>query len=209
MRKLLPLITSILFFTGCFYQGPEYTDELDLVVTNYNDSFDFGGVTTFAIPDSIVKITEDYLSNGDDIEYVPDARATQILNRIRQNMADAGYTEVDKSANPDLIMLVSVSTTTNLFYYYDWGYWGWYYPGWYGGWGWYYPGYYYPPVASGYRSGSLFMQLTYPAGQTDDNIPVQWSGIVNGILEGGSSNLDARLNRSIDQAFAQSPYLSR
>ena len=89
---------------------------------------------------------------------------------------------------------------------YDWGYWGWWYPGWYPWWGWYYP--YAPVYVDGYRSGSLFIQMIdAKAAPQVDNVPVQWTGIFNGMLEGSNPEIIARVQTAIDKAFAQSPYL--
>jgi hypothetical protein len=40
-----------------------------------------------------------------------------------------------------------------------------------------------------------------------DNVPVQWTGIFNGMLEGSNPEIIARVQTAIDKAFAQSPYL--
>jgi hypothetical protein len=40
-----------------------------------------------------------------------------------------------------------------------------------------------------------------------DNVSVIWSSIINGLNEGGTANITARIQTSIDKAFAQSPYL--
>ena len=112
---------------------------------------------------------------------------------------------VPKTNNPDVIILVSTMTNTNLYYYYDWGYWGWWYPGYYPPWGWYYPGYY-PPYITGYRSGSVFMQMVdSKAAPGADNVAVEWSAILNGLAEG--SDLSSRVQKMIDAAYSQSPYL--
>ena len=51
--------------------------------------------------------------------------------------------------------------------------------------------------------------MTYPEGITaGDNIPVIWSSILNGLLEGDASQLGGRVSKSVDQAFDQSPYLN-
>ena len=51
--------------------------------------------------------------------------------------------------------------------------------------------------------------MTYPDGITAaDNVPVVWSSILNGLLEGGTSEINSRIKKSVDQAFDQSPYLS-
>ena len=123
-------------------------------------------------------------------------------------MTDYGWTLVDKNSSPDVILLVSSITTTNVYWYYDWGYWGWYYPGWNPGWGWYYPGYY-PPYVTGYKSGSVFTQMVDAKATAAgvDNVPVVWSCIFNGLAEGGTSSIATRVQTGIDKAFVQSPYL--
>ena len=124
-------------------------------------------------------------------------------------MAAYGWTLVNKNANPDVILLPSASTQVTLYYWYDWAYWGWYYPGWYPGWGWYYPGYY-PPTISGYRTGTILVQMVdakpHAAGE---NIAVVWTAIFNGLAEGGTDNLLARITTGIGKAFTQSPYLKK
>lgn len=203
-------VLSLILLGGCYPKGAEYVEELDLVYTNHDDQFNFGSKTTFAIPDSVIEITGQAFEDPDGNhmpDFLPAASAQVIVDQLRQNMTSYGWTEVNKNNHPDVILLPSVSTTVNLYYYYDWWYWGWYYPGWYPGWGWYYPGYY-PPYITGYRSGSLFVQMIdHSAAISDGTIGVKWSCIINGLAEGGSSNIASRVQNSIDKAFAQSPYL--
>jgi hypothetical protein len=196
---------------ACYPKGADYTDELDLVYTNYAGDSVFTARKTYSLPDSIVKITGQAFDdpNGNkEPDFLSASSAKVILDQIKQNMQNYGWTLVDKNNRPDVIILVSTSTTTNLYYYYDWGYWGWYYPGYYPGWGWYYPGYYYPPYVTGYRSGSIFMQMTdnVPAINVDQ-VPVLWTCVINGLAEGGTANIAARTQVNIDKAFSQSPYL--
>jgi hypothetical protein len=75
-------------------------------------------------------------------------------------------------------------------------YWGWWYP---------YPGWCYP-VAYTYETGTLVTVMVAPGVTTDE--PAIWIAGVNGLLTGASSaEVSARINRNIDQAFAQSAYL--
>ena len=195
--------------SGCYPSGADYIEELDLVYTNYDGQADFASRHTYAIPDSVIKIDGDqYLDPDGDGKpnFVTGGYATTMLARINANMDAYGWQRVDKNANPDVILLVASITTTNIYWYYDWGYWGWWYPG--GGYGgWYYP--YYPPYATSYRTGSIFIQMVdhkaaTPAGE---NVPVLWSGIVNGLAEGSSTSINSRIQTTINQAFAQSTYL--
>ena len=199
---VLPALSS------CYPKGAEYNEELDLVYTNYNPDFDFSSKLTYALPDSIIKIAgNDFLDpDGDNKpEFLNPANTKLIFDKVIANMTAYGWTKVDKNANPDVILLVSTVTTTNLYYYYDWGYWGWWYPGYYPPWGWYYPGYY-PPYITGYRSGSVFMQMVdSKAAPGSENVAVEWSAILNGLAEG--ADLQSRVQQMIDAAYAQSTYL--
>jgi len=210
LSRLL-VILSLVLISGCYPNGAEFIDDIDLVYTNYSNQFGFSSKQTYAIPDSVIKITGD-IFNDPDGDHKPSflsaSSAAVILDRINQNMLDYGWQRVSKNANPDVILLVSSVTTTNIYYYYDWWYWGWYYPGFYPGWGWYYPGYY-PPYVTGYRSGSVLIQMVdakaVAAGV--ESVPVVWTCILNGLAEGGTSSIAPRVQTGIDKAFAQSPYL--
>lgn len=194
-------------FVGCYPNGPEYIEEVDIVYTNYDNSFDFGTVKTFSLPDKIIKIGDPDINDDEEPEYVDPIYADPILASLRENMVALGWQEVDEANNPDFVVLPSASKTTTIYYYYDWWYWNWYYPGYGPGWGWYYPGYY-PPAVTGYRSGSLFVQFTdAKGGRLDHNVPVRWVGIINGLLEGSTASINDRFSKTIDQAFKQSPYL--
>ena len=204
------LILSAL--AACYPKGANYTEELDLVYTNYNKDFGFKSVHTFAISDSVIKITGQAADDPDG-NHRPDMAnptyAAALVNTIKQSMATYGWTVVDKNSNPDMIILCATMTTTNIYYYYDWWYWGWYYPGYNPGWGWYYPGWYYPPYVTGYRSGSAFIQMTLhnPPPGPGENIAVEWNAILNGLAEGSTSSIATRIQTGVNQAFAQSPYL--
>ncbi|ANE49209.1 DUF4136 domain-containing protein [Flavisolibacter tropicus] len=207
LYKCLALIVIVLL-AGCYPEGAQYTEELDLVYTNYYNQFDFKSQKTFAIPDSVVKITGDAFTDPDGDgkpQFANPTYSAAVLNKLKENMAANGWTLVNKNNNPDVVLLVSAMTTTNIYYYYDWWYWDWWYGGWYG---WYYPGWYYPPYVTGYRSGSIFIQMAQLKGlRTGDNATVAWNCIINGLAEGGTADITARIQTSVDKAFAQSPYL--
>ena len=196
--------------TGCYPQyDPVYSEDLDLVLTNYNDKFDFGSIKRYAMPDSVVRIDGEEPSGN--IQYANQAVSTTILNSIDRNMQANGWQKVSKLANPDVIILPTTTQTTNVYYNYSMAYWGSYYPGYYPGYGygWGYP-MYYPPTVSSYKTGSLLMQMTYPSDTASTGrISVLWTGVVNGLLEGSTSQIQVRVSNTIDQAFKQSPYLKK
>lgn len=195
--------------TACYPGGAEFVDELDIVSTNYDEDFNFAAEMTYSLPDCVIEIDDsDFGDPGGELpDCISDQFSDEILSKIRENMTAYGFTEVDESEDPDLVFLVSAMETTTLYYFYDPSWWWWYYPGWGPGWGWGYP---YPPAyVSGYTSGTIFMQMSDPDGIEGDKVPVHWNGIINGLLQGSNSNILSRIDRNVDQAFEQSPYLQK
>ena len=194
-------IISLFFLWGCYPQGPEYIEEMDVVLTYHEDTYDFASKATYAMPDVIVKITGAALDEGEVPETIPKIYSDQILTMIETNMEDLGWDRVDVSdtANTDLLLVPASWETEYIYVYYD--YWYWYWGGYYPYWG--YPPYYY---YSSYSTGTLLMSLIDPdAIGTNGNPIIQWSGAINGIL---TDYFDAtRINTAIDKAFNQSPYL--
>lgn len=215
MRILYRYWPLLLLFLmgGCYPKGPQTYSDLDLVYTNYSKDFPFSQRMTYSLPDSIVKISGDVVNNPDSPgkpEFISPSYAAIILTQIEQNMSAYGWKLVDKNASPDVILLVSAMTTTNIYYYYDWSYWSWWYPAWDPTWGWYYPGWYYPDFVSGYSSGSIFIQLIDQQtvrSQAGGNVPVDWICILNGLTEGSTAQVTVQAQTDINKAFAQSPYL--
>jgi hypothetical protein len=191
-------IISMVFITGCYPGGPDYVEEMDVVLTTHNKDYNFAAKATYSLPDKIVKITGNVVE-GEEPSFIPDAAAKLILDRIEMNMTAFGWQKVDVSANPDILLEPASWETTTVYYWYDYWYW------WYGGYYPYWP--YYPPVSyTSYTTGTLLMVLIDPDQVGASGNPVtQWTGSVNGIMTG---SLDAtRLNTAIDKAFAISPYL--
>ncbi len=199
---------------GCYPEQPTAVEDFDVVLTAYDESFDFGGNLTFAMPDSVVEID----LSGTGVSTYDHSLDDLILDRIEANLVAMGYTrELDPVANgADVIVLAQVSTSIDVeaytYYPYD-PYWGWY-PGW-SYWG---PcvgcGYYYPWTPSftsvvSYKSGSVIIEMIDPdADFTSEDGPAitaRWGAILNGYAEG--NNVANRVSQGIDQAFDQSPYL--
>lgn len=196
-KPIVFMVLLIALLSGCYPQGPEFTEDLDVVLTHFQNDYDFSSKQTYARPDKIVKITGN-LQEGDDPEFIPDATAAVILAQIDQNMTQLGWQKVGVEESPDLLLTPAAWETTTIYYYYD--YWYWWYGGYYPGWG------YYPSYAGSYTTGTLLMRLIDPEVVGANGNPVtQWTGAANGIL---TWSYDAdRVNKVIDQAFSQSPYL--
>ncbi len=195
-NKILLILPCLALLWGCYPGGADYVDQLDIVLSNYSQDNDFSKMKTYAMSDSIVKVTDDQLLT----QFIKQSNAALITSRIRQNMAAYGWTEVDESQSPDVVILNAAMETTYISYYYS--YWGWYG---YGG-GLYYP--YYPPYYSTYTTGSLLVQMldVKNLGPEDQGTMV-WTGLINGLMSGSSASFSTRVNKSLDQLFAQSTYL--
>jgi hypothetical protein len=194
MKKNVFLILGTIFLlVSCYPDGPEYYEDLDIVYTNYTETFDFASKGTYAMPDKIVKVTGN-LSEDEGPEFVKEPYNTQILNLIENNMTTLGWTRVDDPEDADLALFPAVWTNTTVYYWYD--YWCWYY--------YYYCGWGYPMVTS-YTTGTFVMALV---ANGDDYIEPSsvWTAALNGLVS-GSYNA-SRVTQAIDQAFKQSPYLN-
>lgn len=216
--------SALLLLGACspYPSEDDYITDFDIVYTYYDETVSFSGYTTFAVPDKIP-----YLTNTPAPVYLDDTNAsmaTMVKNRIISNMTARGYTQVDATdGNPDLLVSIGVlneqviTGTPGCWWYDDPYYWDWYPDwGWDIGWGWdYYPcwGDYYS-----YNQGSLVVDLTDTAAsvvvncdQNNSNctLDVVWNFTINGLLADTSSSLDARIQKGIDQAFTQSPYLKK
>jgi hypothetical protein len=173
---------------------------------------DFSTVKTYQLIDTLMFLTP----NGKSMGSLTHNFDEVVLDRVKSNLDDLGWTMITPAeegvVEADIVVTVSSITTTyiNQYWYDDWWYyWDWY-GGFYPGWGWgpgYYPWYGYPMYYTTYDTGTVFIEMINPKQQmsADKKIPIVWVGLVNGLLEG--SNINARINKNIDQAFMQSPYL--
>jgi hypothetical protein len=202
MKTQFIFIILVLLLAGCYPDGPDYVQDIDVVYTVYDQQYDFASKNTFALPDQIVTNVD--IQDGDTVfEYLSPVYATSILQTIQSNMESYGWTKVDISEHPDvLLMPAGLSSTTYFYsYWYDWWYGGYY--GWYG---WYYPPYY---TVSSYTTGTLLIVASDPNDAKSSPInrsPALWIAAANGLL---TYSYDiSRVNTGINQAFSQSPYLN-
>ncbi len=218
--KQAKLIIALMAFSlagllsGCYPDKIDYVDEYDLAGTMYDEDVDFSSFTSFHVIDTIMHVTDD----DEDDPNLGRENDEFILNLIRQNMLDLGYTEManpDSLNRPDLELLVNAMTSDYYTYYSYWNsYWG-YYPGW----GYWYPGGGYYPGYPGYPGGGLYysystgtlaiemLDTKAEAGEDNDRPGVVWVGLVDGLLTSSSSQ--SRLDKQINQVFTQSPYLQK
>jgi hypothetical protein len=204
----------LLILAGCYPGGAEYTSDADIVLTNYNDEFNFGAVKTYFMSDSIQHIVED----GEEPDRTYD---TYIISELEKHFEDRGYErllpEDSTGPAPDVSVVIRAIevTTTTIWAGYPW------YPGWGYGWGWYkstnyygYPGYgwgypYYPTYVTSYTTGTVSWSLFDPENVDDEGelLYIEWTGAINGLLGSSTSNTKTRISNTINQAFTQSPYI--
>jgi hypothetical protein len=229
---LAGLAFTALFMASCYeYHDETYLDELDVTLTFYDTTYSFMGASTFAVRDS-VGLLSDYLSDAEIAAfYMPGGGNDQIKNAVRGQLTALGYTEVSDDENYDLgVNLVIAAVENTEYYYYGWwygyyGYYGWYYGGWYP-----YYGYPWYPVSYTYQKGTLLMELAtgesireyrvWAEGKTQaeienadpDEVPdinFVWQGMISGVAGSEKAYNKERTERGIEEAFDQSPYLSR
>ena len=109
--------------------------------------------------------------------------------------------EVDD--NTAFIVVVEVLESTNVGYIWP--------P--YGGWYPWYPGGYYPwypwgPSYYSYQTGTVRVHLGdwKNRDEANDKIKYVYLGAINGLMQGSSSYVDARVKAGIDQLFSQAPF---
>ncbi len=193
MKKILLGFLVATILAGCYPEGPKYVSDLDIVLTNYSDTFDFGSKQTYFLFDFVAHPEDDI----DDQK--PRKWDDDILNKIHEKMQQRGYEMVTTWQESDIALSATSwqSTTTN--YYYPW----------YGG------GYYwgYPSYGWGYAYsttfGTVLIEMAYPdAIDVEEQIvPLVWRAAVNGMIEGSDSSIRTRIDDTIEQAFEQSPYI--
>jgi hypothetical protein len=201
-------LLALTVLMGACTPGNEITAaESDIAITTYDETYDFGAVTTWAMPDSVIQITD-----PDDPQEISRQFDALILSEIEDQMTARGYQRLLPEDDPgltnppDVVVVVSVTTADT---YYLYSYYPWY--GWWGGWGWYYPGYYPPYYGAtyAYSTGTIIVSMAEPDDldpETETILSV-WTGALNGVSNDTGASVSQRITRGIEQLFTQSPYL--
>jgi len=221
MNRAKSLLTSIflmwglVWLAGCYPNINKTTEDIDVVVTRYDEDGDFQNFKSFFIEDTVIQIGDPESSGYIDLELTR-GEMDVIIQRIRANMLEFKYIEITNpslDSIPDIgIFTDAIGDKTTVIYSAPpgWG-WGWYpgYPGW-GGW----PGggWWYPPAVGGYSYSTGTLLVNYADIDktiNDDNLELiytPWVGMAKGLLHetGGGSE---RVPNAIDQMFDQSQYL--
>jgi len=158
--------------------------------------------TTFTVTPTIQVFDS---SGGQQDAYTRDA--SSIIPKITENMTKRGYTYIQSvrgqpPPRTDLVMTLYAYLGSQAYggVYCNWYYWGYPY-GCYPTWGYY----------GTYNFGTLIMQMgdtKSPPPPQAAPVPLVWGAAIYGVLGTQQYNLQ-RVLTSIDQAFAQSPYIQR
>jgi len=196
------------FNLGCTgYGAPSEVVNGTAVVTLESSSPpNWAQYTTFTVTPTI-QVQDNTGSNPQ--EYTRDA--SSIIPQIAQHMTARGYTYVASPRPPaqpprtDLVIALYAYLGSQAYggVYCNWYYWGYPY-GCYPTWGYY----------GTYNFGTLVMQMgdyknsPPPPPPPGTQVALIWGGAIYGVLGTQQYNLQ-RVLTSIDQAFAQSPYIKR
>jgi len=203
--SILAMLSAVVLYS-CTKYPDLYDDERikDVTITYYDDDADFTKFKTYSIVDTVGNVVKDGKTN----KVVPSEYSEVILTHINNNMASLGYTKVDTSAKPDLLinahtLAIEVEHVGSYYPYYGYGggyYWG------YPGYGYSYP--YYYSYDKSFGSVTIEMANRNKIDHGANKIPVVWTALILGATN-TTSNATTRITNGIDEAFAQSPYLAK
>lgn len=216
----IALLGAVIGFGSC-QKEPSTSSLRDeyLVYTAYDQKADFQAITTYYIPDSILLIGPGAVDDAGNkvAKYWKDQDALALIGAVVAELDARGYTRIADPLERQMadvgLQLSYVEETTYFVGYNDpywWGYYPYYWdPGYWGSWwgGWYYPfrTYY------GYTTGSLLQEMVDLTAEesSDRKLPVIWNSYISGLLHGNNAININEAVEAIDQAFEQSPYLKK
>lgn len=211
MKRILFFSTLALLAVACHKEPyPQDADAEYLVYTQPAKDVNFADFQTFDIADSLLVIGQ-----SDKPQYSQSNNALALIQAYRINMEKAGYIYTPSNPDADLgIQLTYIIKTERYVQYYNGDpYWWINYPGYWpsgywGNWmGWYCP----YPVTYTYTTNAFIAEMVdlTPADEENSKLKVIWTCYIGGPA-GYSVQEDVnRMKNSVDQAFVQSPYLTR
>jgi hypothetical protein len=210
MKKILFISTLVLLAVACQKEPyPQDGDNEYLVYTAPAKDADFSDYTTFDIADSLLVVGQSAKP-----EYSQSNNALALIQAFRTNMEKLGYIYTPDNPDADLgIQLTYMIKTERFLQYYNDPYWWLDYPGYWspGYWGdWY--GFYYPrPMVYSYSTNALLADMVDLTAEQGDgkSLEIIWSVYIGGPAGPNVSYDVQRMKDSIDQAFVQSPYLTK
>ena len=209
MKKILLISAVILSAVSCHKEPYTDSDNEYLVYTTPGKDVNFTSYRTFDLADSLLIIGQ-----SKDPQYSQSDNSLALIQQVRTGMENMGYIYTPDNPDADLgIQLTFVVKTERYVQYYNDPYWWLDYPGYWsaGFWGNYTGFYYRYPVSYTYSTNSLMIDmvnLTTPK-TGNEALEVVWSAFIGGPAGFGPVSDLTKMKISIDQAFAQSPYLKK
>lgn len=209
MKKILLIPAVIILAVACHKEPYTDSDNEYLVYTSPGKQTTFTSFQTFDLADSLLIIGQ-----SNKPVYSQSDNALALIQAVRTNMEKRGFIYTPDNPDADLgIQMTYVIKTERYVQYYRDPYWWLDYPGYWspGFWG-NYTGFYYPyPVTYTFSTNSLMIDmvnLTVPR-TGNEALEVVWSAYIGGPASASTDYDVNRMKASIDQAFVQSPYLTR
>lgn len=212
---LFAMIGMALAVYACYPGGATDVSDFDLVITLFDENFEYSALGSYTMPDSVVVV-------GDSTVTISQGTEDIILQTVADNLAKLGYMRIinpDSNVTdsiPDAIVLCRALTQDFAAFtsYPWWGSWGWWggwggWGGWGPGWGWGYP----PGGVSvnTFTVGAVLIDMAKGVPDPDDEANMDQTGIwgagMNGLLSNTLEGDQTRIKEGIDRAFEQSPYL--
>lgn len=205
MKKYL-IIGSMVLFWAC-QPEPDALRLLDQLVvsTNYDTEADFSTYATYSMATDTIGFVSNKNPKDTIITQSKSTYPRAVLEQVKSNLDNAGYTRVAANQNPDLRINVYVVNDFNLFQQVVYP--SYYYPSYYG-YGYGYGGYSGYPYVNTYatNTGSLVLEILDLKNITPNNtVKVIWSAYMGDVYS--TIDLIKQSKEAIDQAFVQSPYL--
>lgn len=210
MKKILFFSALALLVAACHKEPyPKDSDNEYLVYTSPGKDVTFTSFRTFDLADSLLVIGQ-----SEKPEYSQSNNALALIQQVRVNLEKLGYIYTPDNPDADLgVQMTFVIKTEKYVKYYNDPYWWLDYPGYWpsGYWG-NWTGFYYPyPVTYTYTTNALITDMVNLTGEQEEGAPLEvvWTSYIGGPAGYSVQNDINRLKASVDQAFAQSPYLSK
>ena len=210
MKKIMFFASMVLLAAACHKEPyPQDLDNEYLVYTSPSKDVTFTSFQTFDLADSLLIIGQ-----SDKPVYSQSDNALALIQAVRVNMENLGYIYTPDNPDADLgIQMTYIIKTERYVQYYNDPYWWLDYPGYWptGYWG-YWTGFYYPyPVSYTYTTNALITDMVNLTDVTSDDKPLEvvWTSYIGGPAGSSIQGDVDKMKASIDQAFAQSPYLKR
>lgn len=178
--------------------------ELDTAMSRYDSNFAFHEPQSYDLPDTVA-----FFKNGQ-----PQASHAVIgallLTEVNRKLDSLGWVKhpLVQDDLPDL--MVSITVHENHSVGMIWGSTPGYWWGWYPGWDFWYPsgGWYYPWITIPYQihTGSVIVEMAAPNQAQRNRIPIVYSGVLDGLLQGSERYRLQRLQVGINDLFGQAPF---